>query len=150
MIVLCQLLTHSHECYWEKMIFLSGCTWVLSQRPNISPRISFSLRWVSMVLFCIIFRSWWWNQRAASHGYRSWQLSLQQWSAKDFPEEISQTRVDMDVHSALYVSNKSKPLPEFLEKMKQFHLPECFPVDFRLNAPLDKINTYVREKKLNR
>ncbi len=62
-------------------------------------------------------------------------------------EEIDQrTGVDIDVGSALYVSDKAKPLPKFLDNMKEFYHSDGFTVDFRAAETLDKINTYVKEK----
>ncbi len=61
-------------------------------------------------------------------------------------EEIDQrTGVDIDVGSALYVSDKSKPLPKFLENMKEFYHSDGFTVDFSVKETRDKI-TYVKEK----
>ncbi|KAK2911302.1 hypothetical protein QQF64_026982 [Cirrhinus molitorella] len=62
-------------------------------------------------------------------------------------EDIDQrTGVDIDVGSALYASDKSKPHPKFLENMKEFYHSDGFTVDFRAAETLDKINTYVKEK----
>ncbi|RXN32464.1 corticosteroid-binding globulin-like protein [Labeo rohita] len=62
-------------------------------------------------------------------------------------EEIDQrTGVDIDVGSALYASDKSKPHPKFLENMKEFYHSDGFTVDFRAAETLEKINTYVKEK----
>ncbi|KAL0193494.1 hypothetical protein M9458_011790 [Cirrhinus mrigala] len=62
-------------------------------------------------------------------------------------EEIDQrTGVDIDVGSALYASDKSKPHPKFLENMKEFYHSDGFTVDFSAAETLEKINTYVKEK----
>ncbi|XP_050969319.1 alpha-1-antitrypsin isoform X1 [Labeo rohita] len=62
-------------------------------------------------------------------------------------EEIDQrTGVDIDVGSALYVSDKLKLLPEFLEKIKEFYHSDGFTVDFSVKETVDKINTYVKDK----
>ncbi|XP_043096208.1 serine protease inhibitor 2.1-like [Puntigrus tetrazona] len=62
-------------------------------------------------------------------------------------EEIDQrTGVDIDVGTALYASDKSKPHPKFLENMKEFYHSDGFTVDFKAAETLDKINEYVKEK----
>ncbi|KAK2889297.1 hypothetical protein Q8A67_014672 [Cirrhinus molitorella] len=62
-------------------------------------------------------------------------------------EEIDQrTGVDINVGSALYVSDNLKLLPEFLENMKEFYHSEGFTVDFGVKETVDKINTYVKDK----
>ncbi|XP_056600889.1 alpha-1-antiproteinase-like [Triplophysa dalaica] len=54
--------------------------------------------------------------------------------------------VDVDTGTALYVSDKFKPIPEFFEKMKEFYHSDGFKVNFSDKETVDKINTYVKEK----
>ncbi len=62
-----------------------------------------------------------------------------------FPRFSLDIGVDIDVGSALYVSDKSKPLPKFLENMKEFYHSDGFTVDFSVKETRDKI-IYVKEK----
>ncbi|XP_065106326.1 serpin A3-1-like [Paramisgurnus dabryanus] len=62
-------------------------------------------------------------------------------------EEINQkTGVDIDVGTAVYMSDTLKSHPEFFEKVKQFYLSEGFSVDFSAKETVEKINAYVKEK----
>ncbi|XP_055055229.2 serpin A3-2 [Misgurnus anguillicaudatus] len=62
-------------------------------------------------------------------------------------EEINQkTGVDIDVGTAVYLSDTFKSHPEFFEKVKQFYLSEGFSVDFNAKETVEKINAYVKEK----
>lgn len=64
-----------------------------------------------------------------------------------FLEEINQNSgVEIDVGTALYLSDKFKSHPEFFEKMKQFYLSEGFAVDFSTRETVEQINAYVKEK----
>ncbi|KAA0717038.1 Serpin A3-1 [Triplophysa tibetana] len=66
---------------------------------------------------------------------------------QSFLEEINQnTGVEIDVGTALYLSNKFKSNPEFFEEMKQFYLSEGFTVDFSTRETVEQINAYVKEK----
>nr|XP_055055224.1 alpha-1-antitrypsin homolog [Misgurnus anguillicaudatus]XP_055055226.1 alpha-1-antitrypsin homolog [Misgurnus anguillicaudatus]XP_055055227.1 alpha-1-antitrypsin homolog [Misgurnus anguillicaudatus]XP_055055228.1 alpha-1-antitrypsin homolog [Misgurnus anguillicaudatus] len=56
------------------------------------------------------------------------------------------TGVDIDAGTAFYVSDKFKPIPESLEKMKEFYHSEGFAVNFGKKETIDEINTYVKEK----
>ncbi len=101
--------------------------------------------------FWAVFRSWWWNQKQllSGIGHNSSVFSTEEMHQmfRSLLEEINQrTGVYIDVGSALYVSNKLKPLPEFLEKMKEFYHSDGFTVDFNVKETRDKINMYVKEK----
>ncbi|KAF4112307.1 hypothetical protein G5714_007102 [Onychostoma macrolepis] len=65
-------------------------------------------------------------------------------------EEINQrTGVDIDIGSALYVSDKLKPLPEFLVKMKEFYHSDGVTVDFSVKETLDKIKMLPEKENID-
>ncbi|KAL0191274.1 hypothetical protein M9458_013972, partial [Cirrhinus mrigala] len=89
------------------------------------------------------------KQLLSSIGYNSSAFSTEEMHQMfhSLLKEIDQrTGVDIDVGSALYVSNKLKLLPEFLEKIKEFYRSDGFTVDFSIKETLDKINAYVKDK----
>ncbi|XP_056313843.1 serine protease inhibitor 2.1-like [Danio aesculapii] len=58
----------------------------------------------------------------------------------------NRTRVDIDVGTALYASDRFKPHSKFLQDMKEFYHSDGFTVDFSVKETVDQINKYVEEK----